>query len=67
MSEVDYYKVLNITDKAASERVIKKAYHELARKYNPDKNESREAEEKFVMIVRAHSVLSDRKFIHNFR
>merc|ERR1712060_474687 len=59
MSKVDYYKVLGVS-RSASGREIKKAYHALARKWHPDKNEDKErAAEMFKKIARAHEVLGD--------
>ena len=44
---MDPYKVLEI-DKNASDTEIKKAYHKLARKYHPDRNNNdKESEEKW--------------------
>src|SRR5574344_1998574 len=55
----DYYKILNL-DKNASDEDIKKAYHKLAVKYHPDKNQgNKAAEEKFKEVTEAYEVLSD--------
>jgi molecular chaperone DnaJ len=54
----DYYKVLGIS-KDASIDDIKRAYRELALKFHPDRNKSKEAEEKFKEINEAYAVLSD--------
>lgn len=52
------YETLGLNDNAdASE--IKKAYRKLAKKYHPDLNPSKEAEEKFKEINGAYEVLSD--------
>lgn len=56
----DYYKALGIS-RNATEDEIKKAYRKLALKYHPDKNKSKEAEEKFKEIAEAYEVLSDKK------
>ena len=56
----DYYSVLGIS-KGASENEIKKAYRKMALKYHPDKNKSKDAEEKFKEIAEAYEVLSDPK------
>ncbi len=54
----DYYEVLDVSKKAASDE-IKKAYRRLALKYHPDKNEDADAEEKFKEASEAYSVLID--------
>ena len=60
MSKRDYYEVLSV-EKGASEQEIKKAYRNLARKYHPDRNKDnpKEAEEKFKEISEAYEVLID--------
>jgi DnaJ-domain-containing protein 1 len=55
----DYYEILRVNPDA-SQTVIKKAYHQLAHKYHPDKNHnSKIAEEKFKEINNAYDVLKD--------
>lgn len=54
----DFYKTLGVSkDATASE--ITKAYRKLARKYHPDLNKTKEAEEKFKDISEAYDVLSN--------
>lgn len=54
----DYYKTLGVS-KNASQDEIRKSYRKLARKYHPDLNPGKEAEEKFKEISEAYEVLSD--------
>ena len=54
----DFYKVLGV-DKSASDEDIKKTYRKLARKFHPDINKTKEAEDKFKEINEANEVLSD--------
>ena len=58
MTKKDYYDVLGV-NKDSDKRDIKKAYRKLALKYHPDKNPSKDAEEKFKEISEAYAVLSD--------
>ena len=58
MAKRDYYEVLGI-DKNASEDEIKKAYRKLAKKYHPDVNKAKDAEEKFKEVNEAYEVLSN--------
>ena len=54
----DYYSILGVPKNASLDQ-IKKAYRELALKYHPDKNKSKEAEEKFKEINAAYAVLGN--------
>ncbi|MEO1953162.1 MAG: J domain-containing protein [Campylobacterales bacterium] len=54
------YETLEISDNA-SESEIKKAYRKLARKYHPDVNKDKDAEDKFKEINSAYEILSDKE------
>ena len=54
------YETLEITE-GSSEAEIKKAYRKLARKYHPDVNKDKDAEEKFKEINSAYEILSDKE------
>jgi molecular chaperone DnaJ len=56
----DYYGALGVK-KTASAEDIRKAFRKLARKYHPDVNPDKGAEEKFKTISEANEVLSDPK------
>ena len=58
MTKRDYYEILGVSRDATKEE-IKRAYRKLALKYHPDRNPSKDAEEKFKEISEAYAVLSD--------
>lgn len=58
MVEKDYYQLLGVS-KSASAEEIKRAYRKMALTYHPDRNKTKEAEEKFKEINQAYEVLSD--------
>ena len=54
---MNHYEVLGVS-KNASDDVIKKQYHDLAKKYHPDKSSSPSALENFNKVKEAWHVLS---------
>ncbi|PAF45075.1 J domain-containing protein [Helicobacter sp. 11S02596-1] len=54
------YETLDVSENATADE-IKKSYRKLARKYHPDINKDKEAEEKFKEINAAYEILSDEK------
>uniref|UniRef100_A0A8C9WPJ5 DnaJ heat shock protein family (Hsp40) member A3 n=1 Tax=Sander lucioperca TaxID=283035 RepID=A0A8C9WPJ5_SANLU len=55
----DFYEVLGVS-RTATQKDIKKAYYQLAKKYHPDTNpDDPEAKEKFARLAEAYEVLSD--------
>ena len=54
------YETLEINESASADE-IKKAYRKLARKYHPDVNKDKTAEDKFKEINAAYEVLSDKE------
>ncbi|WP_343183643.1 molecular chaperone DnaJ [Buchnera aphidicola] len=61
MGKKDYYKILNISNKA-NDREIKRAYKRLAVKYHPDRNQnSKISEKKFKQIKEAYEILINKE------
>lgn len=55
---MDFYHILGVPYNA-SEKEIRKAYRELAKKYHPDKNKDKQVEEIFKNITNAYNIISD--------
>uniref|UniRef100_A0A7N6FC85 DnaJ homolog subfamily A member 3, mitochondrial n=1 Tax=Anabas testudineus TaxID=64144 RepID=A0A7N6FC85_ANATE len=55
----DFYEILGVS-RTATQKDIKKAYYQLAKKYHPDTNpDDPEAKEKFAKLAEAYETLSD--------
>ena len=54
----DYYDILGVSKRATDEQ-LKIAFRKKALKYHPDRNKSKDAEEKFKEINEAYQILSD--------
>ena len=55
----DYYKILGLENNKVNIEEIKNAFHKQAKKYHPDVNTGKEAEERFKDINEAYRVLSN--------
>lgn len=56
----DYYEILGV-QKEATKQEIHKAFRKLAKKYHPDVNKDKNAQEDFIRIFKAYETLSDEK------
>ena len=56
--KLEPYKVLGV-NRGASTQEVKKAYKKLAKEWHPDKNDSPNAQSKFVEINAAYEILND--------
>ena len=61
------YKTLEISNMAASQVDIKRAFQKLALKYHPDRNKnSEESKQKFIEIVEAYETLTENQARKNY-
>lgn len=60
MQYKDYYEILGVK-RESTQAEIKSAYRKLARKFHPDVNKTKEAEQKFKDLNEAYEVLSDKE------
>lgn len=60
MQYKDYYEILGVK-REATQAEIKAAYRKLARKFHPDVNKTKEAEQKFKDLNESYEVLSDKE------
>ncbi|XP_061773010.1 dnaJ homolog subfamily B member 9a [Nerophis ophidion] len=58
LAKKNYYHILGVPEDA-TERQVKKAFHRLAMRYHPDRNNSPDAEATFRDIAEAYETLSD--------
>lgn len=56
----DYYEILGVK-KDATKHEIHKAFRHMAKKYHPDKNKEKGAQDEFIKIFKAYETLSDEK------
>lgn len=65
MQYKDYYEILGVKRESTAAE-IKSAYRKLARKFHPDVNKTKEAEQKFKDLNEAYEVLSDKEKRHRY-
>lgn len=66
MPKSKYYKILGLNENATS-REIRKRYRQLAMRFHPDRNDSPDAEKKFIELTEAYEILIGKQTVSDQR